>query len=97
MRSRFFGAPYGDQGLFIAREHFTACNGYPEDVPYGEDLLFVLRAQQAGLKLHRIPSRLLTSARKYGKHDWLRLTILYQWRWLRMAWRERRRFAGEKT
>lgn len=96
MRSRLFGAPYGDQGLFVAKDQFVACKGYPEDVSYGEDLLFVLRAQQAGIQLHRIVSRLLTSARKYRQHGWLRLTILYQWRWITMVWREKQRFAGEK-
>ena len=84
-RSRIFGVPYGDQGLCLSREQFRETEGYPEDVPYGEDLLFVWRARQRGIRLNRIPTFLTTSARKYQQQGWLRLTALYQFRWIRMS------------
>jgi hypothetical protein len=84
-RSRLFGVPYGDQGFCLSKKQFVKANGYPEDVTYGEDLLFIWHARQAGLHLHRLPSKLLTSARKYNQRGWLRLTLLYQWRWIGMS------------
>ncbi len=82
MRSRLFGTPFGDQGFCIAKPQFSP---YPEDVPYGEDLLFVWHMRQAGIKLNNIPSKLLTSARKYREQGWLKLTFLYQWRWIKLS------------
>ena len=79
MRSRLFGTPFGDQGFCIAKAQFEKAGGYPENVPYGEDLLFVWCMRQVGIRLNRIPSKLVTSARKYDIHGWLKLTLLYQW------------------
>lgn len=84
-RSRLFGVPYGDQGVCLSREQFAKTEGYPEDAPYGEDLLFIWRARHSGIRLNRISSKLLTSARKYKQQGWLKLTILYQWRWIGMS------------
>ena len=85
MRSRLFGTPFGDQGFCISKALFGKVGGFPEDTPYGEDLMFVWRARQAGIGLNRIPSKLVTSARKYSVHGWLKLTLLYQWRWIGMT------------
>lgn len=79
LRSRLFGTPYGDQGFCLAKTQYTRIAGFPEDAPYGEDLLFVRRATQAGIKLHRIPVPLISSARKYHQQGWLKLTALRQW------------------
>lgn len=83
-RARLGGMPYGDQGLCLAKDLFTVCGGYPEDAPYGEDLLFVRRARRAGIALHPLPSTLTTSARKYRQQGWLQLTILHQWRMFKL-------------
>ncbi len=85
MRSRLLGVPFGDQGFCVSRKVFDRVGGYPDDVPYGEDLMFVWRARQAGVRLMRVSSRLQTSARKYQMHGWLKLTLLYQWRWVAMS------------
>lgn len=77
-RSRLFGLPYGDQGFCISKTVFDKVGGYPEDVPYGEDLLFVRLAKKAGVELNRIPSELSTSARKYQQQGWLALTAKRQ-------------------
>ena len=84
MRSRLLGLPYGDQGFCISKSQFDKIGGYPEGVAYGEDLLFVRLAKRAGIKLNRIPSRLLTSARKYQEKGWLTLTALHQMKMLKL-------------
>lgn len=82
VRSRLFGAPFGDQGLCIRRDQFKRLGGYSEIAPYGEDLLLVWKARKAGIKLNRIASTLRTSPRKYQDYGWLQLTLLFQWRYL---------------
>ena len=85
LRSRILGIPFGDQGFCIKKSLFKDLSGYCEETAYGEDLLFVWQAHQAGIKLRRIPSKLLTSGRKYQQQGWLKLTLLYQWRWILMS------------
>jgi hypothetical protein len=84
IRSRLLGLPYGDQGFCISKNLFNKIGGYPEDVPYGEDLLFIRLAKRAGIKLNRVPSKLLTSARKYKQYGWLKLTVLRQWQMVKL-------------
>jgi glycosyltransferase involved in cell wall biosynthesis len=84
IRSRLLGLPYGDQGFCISKNLFNKIGGYPENVPYGEDLLFIRLAKRAGIKLNRVPSKLLTSARKYKQHGWLKLTVLRQWQMVKL-------------
>ena len=81
-RSRLFGAPFGDQGLCIQRDQFKKLGSYSETAPYGEDLLLVWKARKSGIKLNRVASTLVTSPRKYQDHGWLKLTLLFQWRYL---------------
>ena len=85
LRSRLLGLPFGDQGLCIKKSLFESLDGYPEDCPYGEDLLFVWQARLAGVRLQRIPSKLLTSGRKYQQRGWIPLSVLYQWRWIKLS------------
>ena len=84
-RSHLLGVPFGDQGLCIRKELFEAIGNYPEDVKYGEDHVFVWRARQYGVQLNCVGSKLYTSARKYAKHGWWRLTLLYQFLWMKQA------------
>ena len=85
LRSRLLGCPYGDQGFCISKQLFLDLGGFPENRPYGEDLLLVWRAHQTGVPLQRIPSTLFTSARKYRQQGWLKVTLLHQWYWLRLS------------
>lgn len=84
LRSHIFGMPYGDQGLCISKTLFDKIGGYREDVPYGEDLIFVLTAKNLKIKLKNIPSKLLTSSRKYKQQGWLKLTMIRQWQLLKL-------------
>jgi len=79
IRSRLFGLPYGDQGFCMSKTLFDEIGTYPEDVPYGEDLIFIRRAKQQGIQLNRIPSKLVTSSRKYRQQGWLKLTLIRWW------------------
>lgn len=85
LRSRLLGIPFGDQGFCIKKSLFNKLGCYCEDTAYGEDLLFVWQAHQARIKLRRIPSTLVTSGRKYQQQGWLKLSLLYQWRWILMS------------
>ncbi len=85
LRSRLLGIPFGDQGLCIKKSLFDKLGGYCEKTAFGEDLLFVWQAHRAHIRLRRIPCVLLTSGRKYQQRGWLRLTLLYQWRWVLMS------------
>ncbi len=85
LRSRVLAMPFGDQGLCIKKSLFQDLGGYCEETAYGEDLLFVWQAHQARIRLRRIATKLLTSGRKYQQQGWLRLTLLYQWRWILMS------------
>ena len=78
IRSRVFGLPYGDQGFFMHKEIYEELKGFPEDAQYGEDLLFIRIAKKKGIKIKAINSKLHTSARKYIKQGWLKLTLLRQ-------------------
>lgn len=82
-RSRAFGTPSGDQGIFVRRPLFAAVGGYP-DVPFLEDLLLVdrLRRRAPPWPLRR---RVWTSARRWRRHGVAR-TVLRMWA-LRAAFR----------
>lgn len=68
LRARFFGLPYGDQGLLISRADYEAVGGYP-DIPLMEDVV-IARALSA--RLMRLPHVITTSAAKYRRDGWLR-------------------------
>ena len=78
IRSRLLGLPYGDQGLCISKKQFESIGGYPDTLPYGEDVLFVRKAKKAGVKLNPTGSKLMTSARKYQTQGWLNVTWRHQ-------------------
>ncbi len=85
LRARLLGLPFGDQGLAIRVDTWERLGGFPEDLPYGEDHVFIWRAHLEGVPVRRIPLPLATSARAYRERGWLRLTLLRQWLWLRQA------------
>lgn len=83
-RCRLFNLPYGDQGFFISKRLFIESGGFREDVPYGEDMYFVLKLKSLGKSIKNIPIFLTTSSRKYDQKGWLRLTLEYQWKFWRI-------------
>ncbi len=82
LRCRWFALPFGDQGLIMPRAVFDALGQFEERRSYGEDMALVRRGRQQGLALESLPATIITSARRYAKHGWLRTT----WQHQRMTW-----------
>lgn len=89
LRSRFFGMPFGDQGLIAPRRVFVELGGFDESIGRGEDHAFVWAARRAGVPLRQLPGRVSTSARRYIEHGWWRTTREH----LALTWHQRRHFA----
>lgn len=89
LRSRFFGMPFGDQGLIAPRRVWIDLGGFDESIGRGEDHAFVWAARRAGVPLRRLPGCVSTSARRYIEHGWWRTTREH----LALTWRQRRHFA----
>jgi len=85
LRSEIFKVPFGDQGFCIAKDNFKLIGGYPEDVWYGEDHVFLWHARQRGIKPVCTKAELFTSVRKYESVGWGRLTLKYQYLWIKQA------------
>jgi rSAM/selenodomain-associated transferase 2 len=68
-RVRWFGLPYGDQGLFVRRDIFVAMKGFA-DIPLMEDVEFVRRLRRRGVLRH-LHVQLRTSARRWEREGWL--------------------------
>jgi hypothetical protein len=97
IRSRILGVPFGDQGFAVAKEVFETIGGFPENLPYGEDHLFVWRARQKRIRLRCTGASLYTSARRYAKTGWAKLTWTYARRWIRQAWPEWKKLYEETS
>ena len=74
LRTRLFGLPYGDQGLFVRRGVFNDEGGYAE-LPIMEDLELVRRLRRRGpLTWSRVVMRV--SARRWERDGWVRRSVL---------------------
>lgn len=71
LRSRWFGMPYGDQGLLISRDLLAGAGGVP-DLPLMEDVMLA-RALRGRLRPLGLPVR--TSAARYERDGWARRVI----------------------
>jgi len=67
-RVRWFGLPYGDQGLFVRRAIFGAMGGFAA-IPLMEDVEFVGRLNRRGALRH-LRLQLRTSARRWEREGW---------------------------
>lgn len=85
-RSHVWGMPFGDQGFCLEKTSFERLGGYPEAACYGEDHLLVWMARRRGIRLRCTGEFLLTSARKYREHGWVRTTARYAWLTWHQAW-----------
>lgn len=74
LRSHLLGLPFGDQGLAISQESFRVLKGYDEGASIGEDHLFVWKAKRARIPIIASGGVIETSARKYARDGWLRVT-----------------------
>lgn len=67
-RARWFGLPYGDQGLVMPRTLYDQVGGYP-DIPLMED---VAMARALRGQLHPLDAVAVTSATRYRTQGWIR-------------------------
>ncbi len=81
VRAKTFQRPYGDQGFFLRKETFDELNGFAP-VPILEDVFFIKAvkklAKQRNQILRCLPYPLLTSARRWIKHGFLKTTTFNQ-------------------
>ncbi|MEQ1754798.1 MAG: TIGR04283 family arsenosugar biosynthesis glycosyltransferase [Micropepsaceae bacterium] len=69
-RARRFGLPYGDQGLLMSRQLYSALVGYL-DIPIMEDVDIVRRIGKNNLR--ELPATATTSSRRYKRDGyWMR-------------------------
>lgn len=79
IRAGVFKIPFGDQGFLLRKELFKRLGGYREDVAYGEDHMLIWKAHQEGVPVVATGTKLLTSARKYKRGGWWRVTARHVW------------------
>jgi rSAM/selenodomain-associated transferase 2 len=75
-RARWFGLPYGDQGLLITRTLYNEIGGYA-DIPLMEDVRIVRAIGKARLVILAAEAR--TSAAKYERDGWRRRAWKNAW------------------
>lgn len=74
-RSDFLRMPFGDQGFGISKDLFFELGGYRDDFEFGEDHIFTWKVRQEGYPLKRTGASIYTSARKYEKGGWGKVTL----------------------
>lgn len=85
LRSRLFGAPFGDQAFCLSRALHDKVGGYRQNAAYGEDHLYARALRACKVPLVPIKAKVGTSARKHREHGWLRVVLKYQWMWISQA------------
>ncbi|HET8705206.1 MAG TPA: glycosyltransferase [Pseudomonadales bacterium] len=76
-RSRAFKLPFGDQAFLVSRATWEKIGAYEQSVQVGEDLDWVVRAKDVGVKLICLPATVKTSARKYARLGWLNTSLMH--------------------
>jgi len=87
LRARCLGEFFGDQSIFIRRDVFFRLNGYRE-LRVMEDYDLCLRMRRSG-RLAYIPTRAVTSARRFAKDGIVRTWMRDQWIKVRFSIRNR--------
>jgi rSAM/selenodomain-associated transferase 2 len=80
-RSRLTGIATGDQAMFVTRQAFDECGGFPE-IPLMEDIALSQKLKRIAWPVC-LAARVVTSGRRWERHGVLR-TMLMMWR-LRLA------------
>lgn len=66
VRYKYFGLPYGDQGIFIRKDYFESIGRFGE-IEIMEDVDLVRRIKKQGDKMCILPEKVRTSARRWEK------------------------------
>lgn len=84
LRAKRMHIAFGDQGIFMTKELFESCGGFP-DLPIMEDYELSLRMRKQSIPLHVMPSTITTSGRRYtGQYP---LLTMWQMFYLRCLYR----------
>ena len=89
-RTRFLGAPYGDQALFARRTVLEGVGGVNKNLPLMEDVDLVDRLTSAHGRGAIVPAPVVTSGRRWVEKGVVRATVANVWTLAR--WR-----AGERV
>ncbi|MBQ7895747.1 MAG: TIGR04283 family arsenosugar biosynthesis glycosyltransferase [Oscillospiraceae bacterium] len=85
LRAKRLHIAFGDQGIFMTRELFESCGGFP-DLPIMEDYELSRRMRKQKIKLHVMPSSIITSGRRYtGQFPLLTMWQMFYLRCLYVA------------
>ena len=87
-RSDVLKMPFGDQGFAISKDLFLELGGYREDVGYGEDYLLTWKLKQEDYPIKPIGASIYSSARKYEKGGWGKVTLVHVFFTFKQGWPE---------
>lgn len=76
-RSHVLKLPFGDQGFLMSKSVFFELGMYKENLKYGEDHLLIWQAHQKKVPVVCIGETIATSARKYTKNGWFKVTAMH--------------------
>lgn len=76
-RTKVFGAPYGDQGIFVRRDAFQNMGGYQEPI-FLEDLELTQRLRRKHGKPSLVKEPMATSARRWNQVGVLKSVLINQ-------------------
>ncbi|KPK45120.1 MAG: hypothetical protein AMJ65_00975 [Phycisphaerae bacterium SG8_4] len=77
LRSRFNRIPYGDQAIFMSKKYFEQIGRF-KDIPLMEDVDLMRRVKKDGKKIHILPDKVTTSARRWQRDGALYTTVRNQ-------------------
>jgi rSAM/selenodomain-associated transferase 2 len=77
LRTRWNRIPYGDQAIFLRKQYFDQIGGF-RDIPLMEDVELMRRIKKDGRKIHILPDKVTTSARRWQRDGALYTTVRNQ-------------------
>jgi rSAM/selenodomain-associated transferase 2 len=77
LRSRFNRIPYGDQAIFMRKKYFDEIGRF-KDIPLMEDVELMRRVKRDRKKIHILPDKVTTSARRWQRDGALYTTVRNQ-------------------
>lgn len=73
LRVTLGGIPYGDQGVFVRRDVYLECGGFPHQ-PLFEEVALVRKLRSRGL-FRALAAPLGVSPRRWERHGWIRRSL----------------------
>jgi len=74
IRCRITRIPYGDQAIFIAKDHFNRIGGYRE-IPLMEDVELMRRIKKQGDRICVLPDCVMTSPRRWEEEGFIYVNL----------------------